>query len=359
MEGRGTSSMLDERAREALRIIVREHVRSGQPVASSHVARLHPEQVSSATIRNLMAELTEEGYLEQPHTSAGRVPTDLGYRETVDEVLTRRGRVPAGEVRKIEDLLLSSREIDEVLARAGKLLAEMTHQVGVVVAPDLAQAILEYVDFVRIAPRRLVAIFVSRSGVVTHRVVEPEDDLDQEQLDRLARQLREEFAGVTLPELRRRLIERFREDQRWAETLGRSAAESVITFLEQPFPEEESEVIVEGTSRLLDVPELADVERLREVLRALEERARLLRLLDRCLRSSGVQVMIGAENADPDLAPISVVASPYRAGRHMKGLVGVIGPRRMEYARAVALVDRFARTLSGALAGSDGDGEEQ
>lgn len=349
---------LDQRSHEALRIIVEEHVRSGHPVSSGRVAALHPEALSSATIRNLMAELTEAGLLTQPHTSAGRVPTDNGYRQVVDEVLASKRRIPRRDARQIEDLLFSSRKIDDLLSQAGKLLSAMTHQVGVVLAPDLEQALLEYVEFVRIASQRFVAIFVSRAGLITHRVFNTDEDIQQEELDHLSARLREQFTGLTLPETRRRMIEALEEDRRWAAQLGERATESVIGYLRQPFPEESGELIVEGASSLLDAPEFADLERLREVMVALEERTKLLKLLDRCLSASGVQVIIGGESADPDFAPMSVVASPYRMGELMKGLVGIVGPRRMEYARAVALVDHFARTLSLALGARDDEEEE-
>jgi len=343
------------RAQETLRIIVCEHVRTGQPVSSSQVARLHPEKLSSASIRNLMAGLSEAGLLSQPHTSAGRVPTDLGYRRVVDEVLAlRRCRVTATDARKIEEVIESSQRVEEVLSRAGRLLADLSQQVGMVLAPDLERAILEYVEFVRVAPRRIVAIFVSRSGIVSHRVLEVDEDLAQEELDRLSAGLREHFSGLSFSEMRRRMIEELREDERWARRLGRSATESVITLLEQPFPEESGEIIVEGTSRLLDAPEFTDVEQLREVLRALEERTKVLRLIERCLSAPGVQVVIGQESEEPELSAVSFVGRRYSAGDSMQGLVGVIGPRRMEYARAVALVDHFARSLSRALGGTEG-----
>jgi heat-inducible transcriptional repressor len=266
----------------------------------------------------------------------------------VDGVLARGLKLPKREVRRIESLLSSSGKLEDLLARASKLLAEMTHQVGVALAPDLESAVLEHVEFVRIAPHRVVAIFVSNSGLVTHRVIDADEELSQEELDLLSGRLREQLTGATLPEVKARLLAALEEDHRTARKLGRIAVDSVVTFLEEPFSNPSTELFVEGTSSLLDAPEFSDVERLREVLRALDERTRLLRLLDGCLRSYGVQVLIGSETQDPGLAPMSVVASSYAAGSE-RGLVGIVGPRRMEYARAVAVVDYFARTISRAL----------
>jgi heat-inducible transcriptional repressor len=145
------------------------------------------------------------------------------------------------------------------------------------------------------------------------------------------------------------LLASLQDDQRWIDRVGRGAVGAALRLLERPFPLEMGDVIVEGTSRLLDLPEFTDARRLREVLRTIEEKARLLRLLDRCIASTGVQVIIGSEATDPGMAPVALVASRYGAGQAVQGLVGVLGPRRMEYARAVALVDHFARTISAAL----------
>jgi heat-inducible transcriptional repressor len=358
MAGRAAGAM-DGRVQEVLRLVIKEHVRTGDPVSSRSVARSHPERLSPATIRSIMADLTDAGYLAQPHTSAGRVPTDRGYRQFVDEVLASRRGLPAREARRIEELLLSSRELENLLAQAGRLLSRLTHQVGVVLAPDVEQALLEHIEFVRIAPSRVVAIFVSRAGLVIHRVVDTDEDIGQEDLDRFSARLREHFAGLTLPEVRLRLLASLREDRAWAEQLGQRASRTLSRVLEEPFPEESGELILEGTSQLLEMPEFADLRRVKDVMRLFDERTKLLRLLDRCLEGSGVQVVIGSEARDPGMAPMSVVTSPYRAGEELRGLVGIVGPRRMEYARAVCVVDHFARVISRALGGGAGGSEEE
>ncbi len=349
---------LAQRALEALRIVVKEHVRTGAPVSSRQVARLHPERLSPATIRNVMAELTGLGFLEQPHTSAGRVPTDKGYRAFVDEVLAHAPGLAPREARRIEEILLSSRELDQMLSRAGRLLGRMTKQVAMVVAPDAHAMVLEYADFVRVSPARMVAIFVGRGGDVLHRVVDLDEDLSQEDLDHAAQELRERMVGGTLPEARRRLVQSLAEDRRWVDRVGRRAVGALLRVFETPFTSAAGEVIVEGASRLFAAPELADANRLREVMRTIEEKARLLRLLDRCLAAPGVQVIIGSEAPEPGMAPVAVVASRYGGGEKSGGLVGVLGPRRMEYARAVALVDHFARTISAVLSGGAAGGQE-
>lgn len=349
---------LDQRHQEVLRIIIHEHVKTGEPIGSRFAARFSSEQLSPATIRNTMADLTERGFIEQPHTSAGRVPTDKGYRYFVDELMASSRKLPIRDARQIEELLLSQGEIKTMLSMASKLLSDLTNQVSVMLSPDLEAAQLEYVEFVRIAPRRVVAIFVSRNGMVTHRVVESEEDLTQEELDRWSSRLREHFAGLTLPEARTGIVVSMREDNSWAQLLGQRAVAALVQWLETPLAGEGADLILEGTSHFLDLPEFKDVLRLREIMRTFDERTRLVRLLDRCLIGRGVQVIIGSEALDPELSGVSVVASPYLAGPRMKGLVGIVGPRRMEYARAVALVDHFARTISDVLGRGDGDTSE-
>ncbi len=338
--------VLDERALEVLRIVVREHVRTGEPVSSRQVARFHAEQLSPATIRTIMADLTDGGFLEQPHTSAGRVPSDKGYRSFVDEVLAARQRVPRDEARRIEEILVSSRQVEDMLERASRLLGQLTNQVAMVLPPDVAAVTLEHVEFVRIAALRVVAIFVGRGRLVVHRVIELEENLTQKELDRTSVALRSQLAEMTLPEARLRLVSSLRADREWADRIGRETVGAVLRLIEEPFTVAGSELIVDGTSRLLDIPEFGDVGRLREVLRAIEEKSRLLRLLDRCLLAPGVHVIIGSETADPGMAPMAVIASPFGVPGEGHGFVGVLGPRRMEYARAVALVDHFARTIS-------------
>jgi heat-inducible transcriptional repressor len=346
----GGDELIDLRHQEVLRIVIHEHVRTGEPISSRLTARLHSEQLSAATIRNIMAELTEKGFLEQPHASAGRVPTDKGYRYFVDELLAARRKLPARDARRIEELLVNQREIKTVLSKSSKLLAELTNQVSVVLAPDLEAAQLEYIEFVRVSPRRVVAIIIGRSGSVTHRIVELDDDPTQEDLDRLALAVREQFVGLTLPEARARIAHSLREDSGWAQLLGQRAIAALEQWLASPFDDEPANaLILEGTSHLLEIPEFKDVLRLREVMKTFDDRTRMLGLLDRCLAGRGVQVMIGAEAEFSSLSPMAVVASPYAVGPGAKGLVGIVGPRRMEYARAVALVDHFARTISEVL----------
>ncbi len=343
------SGPLDDREREILKTVIRAHILTGEPVGSRAISRGTGLDLSPATIRNIMSDLEDRGLLAQPHPSAGRVPTDRAYRLYVDRLMAQ-ARVSAQHAHAIDEALLRSRgEIPELLSEASRQLSRFSHHVGVVLAPELRRIVVEHVEFVRLEGPRIVAILVDRAGVVHNRILIVEDAFEQEELDRIGRELSAEFAGLTLTEMRDALARRLSEERAAYDSmlkrrleLGRRAAEA-----EPPA----AEVFVEGASNLLAAPEFTDLERMRGLLRALEEKGRLLDLLGRVLDGEGVQVMIGRENRDSDLADVSLVASAYGDGQRVLGTVGIVGPTRMEYARAIALVDYLARLLSRLLSG--------
>lgn len=342
---------LDPRQLEILRSVIRAHILSGEPVGSKSLSKGGGLDLSPATIRNVMSELEERGFLEQPHASAGRLPTDRAWRLWVDRLMAP-GRVAAEDAIRIDEALARARgEIPELLSETCRQLSRFSHHVGVVLAPEMRRIVIEHLEFVRLEGPRVVAILVDRTGVVHNRILEVEDPLDQRELDRIGREITSQFGGLTLPEMRdalRARIEEAREayDRILAQglELGRRAVE------EEPGG---GDLLVEGASNLLEAPEFGDVSRARELLRALEERGRLHDLLGRVLEGEGLQVVIGGEHGRVELSHVSVVASPYRAGSRVLGTVGIVGPTRMEYARAIALVDHLARVLSRLLSGPE------
>lgn len=343
---------LDEREREILKSVIQAHILSGEPIGSRTISRGIGLDLSPATIRNTMSDLEERGLLVQPHPSAGRVPTDRAYRFYVDRLMGQ-ARVAAQQAHAIDEALLRSRgEIPELLAEASRQLSRFSHHVGVVLAPELRRTVVEHIEFVRLDGSRIVAILVDRAGVVHNRILEVEESFSQEELDKVGRDLSAEFGGRTLPEIREALAVRLTEERAAYDRmlaarleLGRRAVEGDGGA---------TELFVEGASNLLAAPEFTDIERMRGLLRALEEKGRLLDLLGRVLEGEGVQVVIGAESRVSDLSDVSLVASTYGAGGRILGTVGIVGPTRMEYARAIALVDYLARVLTRLLS-SPGD----
>jgi len=334
---RGRPGGLGAREREILKSVIRAHIVTGTPVGSKALSLGTGMDLSPATIRTVMAELEERGLLVQPHTSAGRVPTDTAYRLYVDHWMGAQRVVPA-QAQAIDEALRTRRDVAELLEEASRQLSRLSHHVGVVLAPELRRIVIEHLEFVRLDRNRVVAVLVDRTGVVHNRIVEETDVSDQEELDRVGRWLTDQFAGHTLQQMREDLLRRVSED-RAAYDLARKAVEPAAG-------DAEGELFVEGMANLLDEPAFADLDRMRAILKTLEEKTRLVELLGRVLDGEGVQVVIGSENPLPGLSDCSLVTSTYGAGDRVLGTVGVVGPTRMEYARTVALVDHLAKVLT-------------
>lgn len=334
---------LDERQEAILRSVIREHVLSGEPIGSRTISRARRLDLSPATIRNVMSDLERRGLLAQPHASAGRVPTAKAYRLYVDSMI-RRPRMNAQQARAIDEALAGRRgEITDLLAEASRQLSRFSHQVGVVLAPELQRIVVEHLEFVRLDARRVVAIIVGRSGVVHNRILFTDEPIEQDELDRIGRLLTEEFCGRTLPRIRALLEQRLSEERAAYDRFVARSLELGRRTLEAE--EAETAVFVEGTSNLIYSPEFADPDKSRTLLEALERKRTLIDLLGRVLDGRGVQVMIGDEQPSADLVECSLVATTYGSGDRVMGTLGVVGPTRMEYAQAIALVDHLGRLL--------------
>ncbi len=336
---------LDPRSRQVLQSIIEHYISSGEPVGSRTVAKSHPEGVSAATIRNIMADLEEMGLLMQPHTSAGRVPTELAYRNYVDG-LAACNDLASPDRRRVQDVFRDLHgDMDQVLEQVSRCLSLLSHQVGVVLRPRVERTQLKHIEFVALEGRRVLSILVSRSGAVSHRMFLLDEDVRQEDLDGVGRYLTEEFSGCTLVEIRVRLLEMMAEEKALYDKL----LARVIKVGKQTFQEDAAEpdgVLMGGAFHLVGQPEFSDSERMRELFGAFEEKGRLVKILNRCLDEDGVTVIIGSEHADPAMKDTSLVASPYRYRDRVLGTLGIIGPTRMEYARNMAMVEHIARMVS-------------
>ncbi|HEY3174357.1 MAG TPA: heat-inducible transcriptional repressor HrcA [Candidatus Polarisedimenticolia bacterium] len=344
---------LDRRDQEILEAVVESYIETGEPVGSRVVSRHNREGLSPATIRNVMADLEEKRLLAHPHTSAGRVPTDTGYRAYVD-MLVKNHRLPAVDERLIESYLSANQaEIGELFGNVSKLLSRLSKQLGVVVTPRLSRVRLRDVELVRLGPHRVLVILVSASGMIHNKVVEIEKDHVQEDLDKIGRYLTDEFKGHTLPEIRDRILELMGQEKALYDTLLRDALNLGKAGLEiDPRTGAAGEIFVDGTANLLSEPEFSSIERLKALFRTFEEKHELLRVLNNCLEEQPegvVRVVIGSENPSPEMSDCALIASSYGVPGQTLGALGIIGPTRMEYARAIALVDSVARLFSTAL----------
>ncbi len=336
---------LDVRQESILRSVIREHIVTGEPIGSRTISRGQRLDLSPATIRNTMAELEARGFLSQPHTSAGRVPTPRAYRLYVDRMI-RPPRISPAQVQAIDQALLGHRgEITDLLAEASRQLSRFSQQVGVVIAPELQRLVVEHLEFVRLDGRRVVVILVGRSGVVHNRILFVEEPIEQDELDRIGRYLSEEFRGHTLDEMREIVARKLHEERVAYDRLMARGLELGRQTLDAEGVE--TGVFVEGTSNLLGSPEFAaDPEKMKALMQALERRQTLVDLLGRVLSEEGVQVVIGDEQPSADLADCSLVAASYGSGSRVMGTLGIVGPTRMEYAQAIALVDHLAQVLN-------------
>lgn len=338
---------LDIRSRAILKEIIRVHVDTGRPVSSRTIFKCDRFALSPASIRNIMADLTDGGYLVQPHTSAGRVPTDRAYRLYIDELMRQR-RV-ADEVREQVDSDLDSAggDVSRLFTAASRLLSQLSGEVGFVVAPDALHTIIKSLRFLAVAPGKVLVVQVNEPDVVISRVLETDVSHAQAELDALSDRLTREYAGLTLHEVRRRLLAAVAREREEAGRIMDRAAELARRALETK--DSDDSLFFDGTARLLEKPEFADVLSLKRIFSAFEEKARVLDLVSRYLDSRGTSVVLGSEDdhvVDPRL---SAVLTSYGTGETLTGMLGVIGPARREYTRVIPVVELLGRAVSDRL----------
>jgi heat-inducible transcriptional repressor len=343
MQSGDSTGELTRRQHGLLLAAVQEFIATAEPVGSQQLANRHQFGIRAAMVRNLMADLEETGYLLQPHTSAGRIPTDKAFRYYVDHLTPRPGI--GFEDRSQIELHYSTPigDVHEIIRDTSRLLTLMTGQAALVMAPRLESVVLERVQFVRLREREVLAIFVAVAGGMQNRFVQTEVDHGQPELDRMAGYLNESLRGRTLEQARRWIEERLKEDRANYDRFMHAALILGGSIARGSAP---AELYVNGSSKALDQPEFADPNRMRELLRALEDRSALLDLLERSLSHTGPMISIGSENFDARLAGFSVVAAAYASGAMPLGSLAVVGPVRMDYDRVIPLVSYTARALS-------------
>jgi heat-inducible transcriptional repressor len=335
---------LDSRAREVLREIVIQHISSGEAISSRSLAKCGRFPLSPASLRNVMADLEDLGYLAQPHTSAGRVPTDRGYRYFIEYLMKSRVLTDR-ERNSIDDQVAHANEIDEMLQLASRIVSHMSDQIGLVFMPTLLQFVVRSVDFVAVAESRVLCVFVGTNGVVINKVVETRVPFNRDELQRISRYITMEFGGTTLDAIRRRLIRMTEEERAQHDEMLQKTLQLGIEAVGEVLPMERG-LYVEGAASILTKPEFADTEALRRTFLAIQEKEKLVHLLESCLDEDGLQILIGGESDFTQVHNFSIVARRYGNQGGPLGMVGIIGPMRMEYARMAPLVDYLGRALS-------------
>jgi heat-inducible transcriptional repressor len=341
--GARDDAFFDERPREILKLIIRSYITTGEPVGSRTLSKVMDSRLSPATIRNIMSDLEEAGYLTQPHTSAGRVPSEKGYRFYVDN-LADSGRVSKSDERYISRMLAESETPEDVMARASYVLSTISKNVGIVIAPPMASTVLKHIEFVDLGEGKLLVILVSKAGLLQRKLIRVADRYTQEELNKAGNYLVEQFAGRTLTDIRNDLLKKMHAE--------RMLFDRMMALLEAWGGTLESEanqdaIYLQGTSNILSKPEFGDLERMRELFQMFEERGRLVKILNECISSNppeGVRITIGSELGVPVMRDFSLVTASY-ASIGTKGLLGIIGPTRLEYERSISIVGYLGRIV--------------
>ncbi len=337
---------LTDRARHFLKVLIERYIRDGQPVGSRTLAKDAGTDLSPATIRNVMADLEEMGLVTSPHTSAGRVPTVLGYRFFVDSLISLRP-LDERDINRLRSQLGGEEGPQQLLESASRLLSGITHMAGVVMVPRHERLVIRELQFIPLSERRVLAILVTSQGEVFNRIVETSRSFSRSELEQASRFINQHYAGHDLETIKQLLVEEMSQHKRDMDRLMGEALTIADRALE--VPPGEDEFLVTGQTNLMDFDELAQLDRLKELFEAFSEKQELLHLLERCTRAQGVQLFIGEESGYGPLEQCSLVTASYSAGDQVVGVLGVIGPTRMAYDRVIPLVDVTAKLLGAAL----------
>jgi heat-inducible transcriptional repressor len=343
----GGEESLSERAQLLLKALIESYIRDGQPVGSRALSRDSGLSLSSATIRNVMADLEDLGFVASPHTSAGRIPTDKGYRLFVDSLLKLKP-LQHEEVEEIERRLREASNGRALLQTVSQMLSSVSHMAGLVTLPNPHYVALSQIEFIGLSENRALAIMVMNNGEVQNRVVQLDRRYGGEELRRAATYLNEAFAGRSLPEVRAMLVRQLQETRQHMNQLMQDAIQVAQKVFDAK-PDEQVEYVIAGETNLMGFAELGNVDRLRRLFEAFNEKHDILRLLDNCLRAQGIQIFIGQESGYQILDDVSLVAAPYLLENQVVGVLGIIGPTRMAYERVIPIVDVTAKLLGSAL----------
>jgi len=342
-----TAALQERRNRQILADIVRTYIESGEPVSSRAISKRFEESLSTATIRNVMADLEEGGYLYQPHTSAGRIPTAAAYRFFAQEIASQ-ATLSVQDREWIHREMTSGAGISGVAERAGHVLAEVSKGVGIVVAPPLRKAVLEHARMWLLPDGRVVVVLISPGGDTRDKVLRPTRLFTQLELDDTANFLNTHYSGWTLEAIRDDLLQKLATERERYETIAQSA---LALCAPEVFGEStERQMYVEGTAQIVSAPEFADQAQLRDLLAAIEEKHRLIAVLNACIETpEPVFVRIGVKEISEAGENLALISAPYSLHDNVQGSLGVLGPTRMHYERAMTAVAYVAQLLSEVL----------
>jgi heat-inducible transcriptional repressor len=340
--------MLNERNKKVLCAIVQSYINFPDPVGSRVVTKRYSFGLSPATIRNIMADLEDMGLLTQPHTSAGRVPTDLGYRFFVDSLVAEGDYslnvdILQGIYKRLESL---KNDIDMLLSETTKNLSRLSHYLGIAISPRADVTTLKSNNLLKYKADKVAVVLFTDEGIIKNKVISIDSEISQKDLKRIAGYLNSEFSGYTFDEIRSKVIKEMSREKSRCDSLISKAMRICQDALFFPC----SDLFVSGLSEVLELPDFADLKKIRELSRAIEDKHTIIELIDKLSESDGVQVIIGSENSLEEMKKLSVIVSPCREGGRSIGVVGIIGPTRMNYAKAIYIVDNTSKLITKMLA---------
>jgi heat-inducible transcriptional repressor len=342
---------LSERSRKVLCAVVQSYINYPDPVGSRIVTKRFSFGLSPATIRNIMADLEEMGFLTHPHTSAGRIPTDLGYRFYVDSLATEGDFYSNIEIEILQGLYrrleILKNDIELLLSETTKSLSMLSHYLGVAMSPTPDTTTLSRIDLLKYQGDKIAAVLFTDEGLIKNKVLSVDSDISQKDLNRIAHYLNSEFSGSTFDDIRFRLLKEMSKEKMKCDNLISKAMRICREALYFPL----NELFVSGLSEVLELPDFADLKKIRELSKAIEDKRTIIKLLDTLSDAEGVQVLIGSEHAQDEMKKLSLVVSPCKEGDRPIGVVGIIGPTRMNYAKAIYIVENTAKFITRMLAG--------
>lgn len=342
------AEVLTDRGRLILEAIIEEHIATAQPVGSRAITKRESINLSPASVRNVMADLEDLGLLCSPHTSAGRIPTEKGYRYYVDTLL-RINRLNRQQRTQIEEHYHHrGLQMAELLRYASRSLSNLAHYTGLVMVPRIRSTVFRHIEFVKLSPRKVLAVFITQSGLVQNKLIDTEDDLSPSELAQITNYLNQTLAGKTIREAQAAILAEMTQEKALYEKLLQRAFQLSQVALEDNV---DGEVIIEGTSHLFEHPEFSDLKRMKRIFRTFEQKSTLLDLLDRGLQAKGVQVLIGSDTEYSEIAGCSLVTAAYAGRNGNLGTLGIIGPNRMPYSTIIPIVEYTATLISRKLSG--------
>jgi len=348
-----TLEMLDERSQQILNAVIQSYINKPEPVGSRFVTKKYSFGFSSATIRNVMADLEDLGFLSQPHTSAGRVPTDKGYRFYVDALLYAEKTVDDSDaqtefIKQFTTKLVNLRnDVSVMFSEITSTLSSLSNYVGVALPPKAENTTFNRIDLLRYKGDNVVAILLTEEGVIKNRIFNVDPKLTQYDLNRISDYLNTEYSGHTLDEVKGILLNRMKfEKILWDDLISRA-----IRICEQAISFSEDNIIVSGLYDVMNLPDFSDLARIKDLSRAIKEKHMILKLLDELSSTRGIQVVIGAENPINELKKLSIVASSYKEGDRPMGVIALIGPTWMNYSKAIYMVEAVAKCISSTFKG--------